>query len=171
MHSRHLGFSEKDLRDPIHSLGSTFSISQFLRVFLEVSKLSLSRDFQRRLWSFQQILFNSSHTSFIIIPVQYTGSLCSYLLIFDHLTACLAELLLGSWSSQSFHFWIFSEVFGRTAPLLWATPREVWYPPYVFLILWWWRFWKAASLISGGIFNVDFFTRVLWEGEDKIEVI
>ena len=64
-----------------------------------------------------------------------------------------------------------SKIFGGTDPRL----REIYWEEFSlyswFVFLWQRRFRRAASLISNRIFDVAVFPRVLWRGEDKIELI
>ena len=92
--------------------------------------------------------------------------------VFDCPTACLAVLLPGSWSSQSFPWFSgLSEFLGSNDSQLRVTSREVLFLPYVVLFLRQRIFRQDSSLLSDGIFSVSVFSHVMWKGEGEIEVI
>ena len=124
-----------------------------------VSKLS--SDFSNRSWAI-----------LLVCPVQYPQG---YLILSPGLwpsdrfsgDASLRILIIAKFLI----FLKFSKVFRKIAPRLQVTSQEVCYWTYIFLVSWRRSCWCSPYILSDGIFSVSIFPHVLWEWEDKIEVI
>ena len=137
-------------------------------------QLSLSGFFRRRL---QSCWIFFSHCRFTHELLRFF-----FRLIFLLVPSLVAGLLISNCSSGGIKFGIFipfssrfdwrvSEVLGTTALILWSVSQEALYPTSFHVFPWKIFFWRADYLLYQRIFGVVIFPRVLWVGEDKIEVI
>ena len=97
---------------------------------------------------------------FLVVSALVAGLLISTALVW-RVSLSSFLYLKGSPFSQG------SKILGRTNSLLWEVSLEVFSRASITVVPWWRRSWRAASLISYGVFRVSVFTQFLWEGEDE----
>ena len=138
------------------------------------------RRFQRRLQSGQRIfqslpckLFDWSHLTYLGVSAIFSGydilgDLRSALIVRASTVRPLVwQRFFWALDFQNYRMFRGFKIIGRTASQLRAMSREVWFLPFVVLVLGQIKFFQAASLLSDRILSAAVFPQVLWGGEEK----